>query len=109
MQADQFSKFFAGWTNFNHFETVADTERRLDAAGFDDIDVSLVSSPVLFHSPEAFSEFVAAVCLRHHLERLPSDARDAFLAQITNDALSDAPPLTLDYWRLNIAARRPRA
>jgi trans-aconitate 2-methyltransferase len=109
MHADQFSEYFSGWTNFNHFETVADTERRLDRVGFDDLDVSLVSSPVTFNSPDAFSEFVAAVCLRHHLERLPGDARDAFLARITNDSVDDDVPLTLDYWRLNIAARRPQA
>ncbi|MFL6278647.1 MAG: class I SAM-dependent methyltransferase [Vicinamibacterales bacterium] len=108
MHADPFRQYFSGWSNFNHFETVADTERRLDRAGFDDIVVSLVSSPVTFNSPEAFSEFVAAVCLRHHLERLPVDARAAFMARITSDAVHDTVPLTLDYWRLNIAARRPR-
>jgi trans-aconitate 2-methyltransferase len=106
MHVDQFRTYFSSWTDFNHFETVADTERRLDGAGFHDIDVSLVSSPVTFNGPDAFSEFVAAVCLRHHLERLPMDARDAFLDRITNDAVRDDPPLTLDYWRLNIAARR---
>jgi trans-aconitate 2-methyltransferase len=109
MHADPFRRHFSGWTDFNHFENVADTERRLDGAGFHDIDVSLVSSPVTFNSPDAFSEFVAAVCLRHHLERLPVDTRAEFMARITNDAVDDDVPLTLDYWRLNIAARRAQA
>jgi len=109
MHADQFRQHFSGWTNFNHFENVADTERRLDRAGFEHIDVSLVSSPVRFNSADAFSEFVAAVCLRHHLERLPVDARAEFMGHITNDAIADDVPLTLDYWRLNIAARKSQA
>ena len=109
MQSDAYREHFCGWTNFNHFENVADTEQRLHRAGFDDLDVSLVSSPVTFDTPAAFNEFVAAVCLRHHLDRLPEGARDGFMGQITADARHDEPPLTLDYWRLNIAARKARA
>jgi trans-aconitate 2-methyltransferase len=109
MQSDEYRDHFIGWTNFNHFENVADTERRLLRAGFTDIDVSLVSSPVIFDTPSAFSEFAAAVCLRHHLDRLPAGARDGFMTQITDQARDDDPPLTLDYWRLNIAARKGRA
>jgi hypothetical protein len=49
------------------------------------------------------------VCLRHHLDRLPVENRDEFMRRITDEATADDPPLTLDYWRLNIAARRGRA
>ena len=109
MHSDPYRDRFVGWTNFNHFEDVTETERRLSRAGFVEIEVSLVSSPVTFETPDAFSEFVAAVCLRHHLDRLPAGARDGFLEQITDQAGDDDPPLTLDYWRLNIAARKARA
>jgi trans-aconitate 2-methyltransferase len=109
MRSDQYCPHFGGWKDFNHFENVADTERRLRDAGFSDIEVSLVSSPVTFDTPAAFEEFVGAVCLRHHLYRLPAAARGGFLTQITDQARKDAPPLTLDYWRLNIAARKARA
>jgi trans-aconitate 2-methyltransferase len=109
MHSDQYRDHFGNWNDFNHFENVADTEQRLRHAGFDDIDVSLVSSPVTFDTPAAFEEFVAAVCLRHHLDRLPAEARDGFLTQMTDQAREDDPPLTLDYWRLNIAARKVRA
>ncbi len=109
MQSDEYRDHFIGSTNSNHFENVADTERRLRDVGFDEIDVSLVSSPVSFVTPGAFKEFVAAVCLRHHLDRLPVDTRDRFMNQVTEQALGDHPPLTLDYWRLNIAARKGRA
>ncbi len=109
MHSHEYREHFDGWKDFNHFENVADTERRLRNAGFNDIDVSLVSSPVTFDTPGAFKEFVAAVCLRHHLDRLPSGDRHGFLTTITDQARDDDPPLTLDYWRLNIAARRARA
>ena len=79
-------------------------------AGFEDIDVSLVMSPVTFERPETFTEFVAAVCLRHHLDRLPdAGERDQFMERITDEAAADDPPWTLDYWRLNISARKGRA
>ena len=109
MHSDEYRDHFGGWKDFNHFENVADTERRLRNAGFNDLDVALVSSPVTFDTPGAFKEFVAAVCLRHHLDRLPSGDRDGFLTTITDQARQDDPPLTLDYWRLNIAARKARA
>jgi hypothetical protein len=54
-----------------------------------------------------FAEFIGAVCLRHELERLPGNLRDPFIAELTDRAGHDDPPLTLDYWRLNIAARKP--
>ena len=109
MQSDDYNGYFAGWRNFNHFENIADTRFRLERAGFDGIDVSLVSSPVTFDTPAAFTEFTAAVCLRHHLDRLPLETRDIFMERITNAAMGDDPPLTLDYWRLNIAARKAAA
>jgi trans-aconitate 2-methyltransferase len=41
--------------------------------------------------------------------RLPVETRPRFLSEITSQAASDNPPLTLDYWRLNIAARKSGA
>jgi trans-aconitate 2-methyltransferase len=108
MESATYRQYFSGWKSFTHFENVAETERRLTRAGFDEIDVSLVRSPVTFETPDRFSEFTASVCLRHHLDRLPAGARDGFMARITRDAVHDDPPLTLDYWRLNMAARKAR-
>ena len=109
MRSPAYAPFFTTWSSPNHFENVADTEQRLARAGFEDIDVTLVVSPVTFDHAELFTEFVAAVCLRHHLDRLPVENRDEFMQRITDQATADDPPLTLDYWRLNIAARRGRA
>lgn len=109
MDSPPYQRYFSGWTNFNHFENVHDTERRLVRAGFIDIDVSLVSSPVPFKDAESFTEFVAAVCLRHHLDRLPAGDREPFLRRIVEQSADDDAPLTLDYWRLNIFGRKPGA
>jgi trans-aconitate 2-methyltransferase len=109
MRSTDYERYFSGWCDFNHFENVPDTEDRLARVGFTDIVVTLVASPVPFERPEQFSEFVAAVCLRHHLDRLPVEGRDGFMRRMTDQALQDDPPLTLDYWRLNIQARKAAA
>jgi trans-aconitate 2-methyltransferase len=110
MHSPVYARYFAAWSSPNHFENVADTEQRLARAGFEEIDVSLVASPVTFDRRAAFTEFAAAVCLRHQLDRLPTPGdRDEFMQRITDEATADDPPLTLDYWRLNISARKGRA
>ena len=109
MGSPEYARFYESWSQPNHFENVRDTEARLERAGFKDVDVTLVPAPVPFERPEAYSEFVAAVCLRHQLDRLPFGARTPFMNRITDEAQADDPPLTLDYWRLNITARKAGA
>lgn len=109
MESPKYARCYESWSQPNHFESVADTEARLARAGFADIDVTLVPAPVPFDGPEAYAEFVAAVCLRHQLDRLPFDDRAPFMDRITSEAMADNPPLTLDYWRLNITARKADA
>lgn len=109
MRSQQYAPFFTSWSEPHHFENVADTERRLKGAGFERIDVSLVFAPVPFEQPDAFAEFVAAVCLRHQMDSLPVEDRDGFVTRVTEEAIADDPPLTLDYWRLNISARKAGA
>ena len=106
MHSPRYEEYFRSWAEPFHFENTLDTEGRLSRAGFVEIDVSLVPAPVSFDQPERYSEFVAAVCLRHQLHRLPHAERDRFMSRLTDQALKDDPPLTLDYWRLNIAARK---
>ena len=43
-----------------------------------------------------------------HLALLPEPSlKQAFIDQVTALAANEAVPFTLDYWRLNIRARKP--
>jgi len=101
-----FRDFFHGWTNPWNFETVEATEIRLRTTGFVDVRVSLEAAQTPFRSVGEYAEFVTTVCLRHHLDRLPQELREPFVDELAEAAAGDDPPLTLDYWRLNIDARK---
>jgi trans-aconitate 2-methyltransferase len=97
---------FRDWRDPWTFAGVDDTRTRLAAAGFVASDVWLEAAPTPFDSAASFADFVSTVCLRHHLVRLPAGDRDLFVERLTTAAASDDPPFTLDYWRLNIDARK---
>ncbi len=103
----RFVRFFEGWSAPWYYADEETTRGRLAATGFEDIHVSLEPAPVAFESPSEFSEFIATVCIRPHLARLPLEDRASFTSELTMRATADPEPLTLDYWRLNISARRP--
>jgi trans-aconitate 2-methyltransferase len=102
-----FAQHFLEWTPPGNYADVESTRRRLESAGFVDVSVWLEAAPTSFSNHSEFQDFVATVCLREHLARLPPADRPAFMREITMQAAADAPPFTLDYWRLNIDARRP--
>ena len=107
MNERRFCSYFHDWVEPTNFADVESTKRRLAAAGFAEIDVWLEAAPTPFESAEAYQQFIATVCVRLQLARLPLDERRAFLRQLTLEAAEDTPPFTLDYCRLNISARRP--
>jgi trans-aconitate methyltransferase len=106
MDSPAFGPFFGEWSDPWHFAGVADTRRRLRQAGFEAIDVSLEPAPTTLPDAGAFREFISCVCVRHHIDRLPPDVRPVFVSALAEQAASDDPPFTLDYWRLNLAARK---
>lgn len=91
-----------GWLGASHFETPMDTVRRLDAAGFVDIDCWLTDEPTRFEAGEPFETFLRTVILGPHVQRLPDGERDAFVREVA----SRLPEPVVDYVRLNIKARR---
>ena len=107
MQEPRFARYFEEWVEPTYFADVETTRRRLRSVGFTDVDVSLEPAPTTFDSPDDFREFIANVCLRHQGSRLPRAEWQTFLRELTVAAAGDTPPFTLDYWRLNIAGRRP--
>ena len=78
------------------------TTRRLEAAGYVDIECWLSDEPTRFEPGEPFETFLRTVILGAHLERLAADEHDAFVRAVA-DALDE--PI-IDYVRLNITARR---
>jgi trans-aconitate 2-methyltransferase len=97
-----FAPHLRDWSDPWNYAGPAETGRRLAAAGFDEIDVWLQPWPV--HPPEPL-EYLRTVCLGHHLQALPADLRDRYVETVAGRCAS---PLTLDYVRLNIDARRPQ-
>ncbi|HVL30722.1 MAG TPA: methyltransferase domain-containing protein [Solirubrobacteraceae bacterium] len=91
---------FAGWARPWNFAGPEATERRLVAAGFEDVRCWLQPWPVQPDEPRAYLE---TVCLGPHLERLAPAEREPYLDAVMA-RLGEAP--TLDYVRLNIVARR---
>jgi hypothetical protein len=77
--------------------------------GFSVVDTSLEAAPVDLVNGQAYGEFVSVVCIRHHLDRLPLALREPFVNELTERAARDSPPFVLDYWRLNIDARKAEA
>lgn len=80
------------------FAGAEETEARLRAAGFEQVRCWLEPWPVTPPEPEAFTR---TVCLVAHLDLLPAELHDDFVAEIL---ASTEDPLTLDYVRLNIEA-----
>jgi trans-aconitate 2-methyltransferase len=91
-----------GWLGPAHYETPLATTRRLDAAGFVDIECWLTDEPTRFEPGEPFETYLRTVILGAHLERLPPTDQDAFVRDV---ATRVGEPL-VDYVRLNILARR---
>ena len=107
MTEPPFRDHFTGWRDPWEFAEVATTTERLDRAGVTAIDVALVAAPTSFPDRESYRDFLACVCVREHLQRLPQDLQARFLDDLADGAATDDPPYTLDYWRLNILARKP--
>ena len=108
MHAAPFSSYFAGWPGPWEFADAEATADRLRAAGFTGVDTNLEAAPTTLASEADYREFVTTVIYHPHLERLPSaDLKRAFIDRVTALAAQDDLPFTLDYWRLNMQARKP--
>jgi trans-aconitate methyltransferase len=105
-----FAPHFTQWSNPWEFADAQTAARRLADAGFEEIQTSIEQSPVVFPDAPTFRTFVTNVICRPHLACLPDAAtKDAFIDRLTQLAANDNPPFELDYWRLNLSARRPRS
>jgi trans-aconitate 2-methyltransferase len=93
-----YAEYLEGIEGLWNYAGTEETEARLRAAGFTEVRCWLEPWPVDPPEPEVFAR---TVCLGAHVERLPEDLRDRFVA----DVLATQPsPLRLEYVRLNIEA-----
>jgi trans-aconitate 2-methyltransferase len=95
---DPYAASFAGWSGPWNFQTAADTEARLAAAGFARARCWTEQVSVV---PERPAEYLRTVMLGAHLPRLAPGLREPFVDAV---AARLARPLRLDYVRLNIDA-----
>ncbi len=109
MHAKPFAPYFGQWPGPWEFANAETTAERLQRAGFVAIDTSLEEAPTTLATEADYREFVTTVIYHPHLERLPGPAlKQAFIDRVTALSARQDPPFTLDYWRLNIHAQRPR-
>lgn len=102
----EYAPYFVDWEDPWHFATSEQTSARLRHVGFENVDVGLEPAETPFPDTSSYEAFITTVCMRHHLARLPERLREPFIHELGLAAAADDPPLTLDYWRLNIDGRR---
>jgi len=108
IDSPEFRDYFIQWKDPWNYAGPEATAARLSNAGFVDISTNLESSPVRFDDAASFAEFITTVICRPHVACLTDEsARHAFIDSLTRDAAADDPPFELDYWRLNMRARKP--
>jgi trans-aconitate 2-methyltransferase len=108
MAAPRYASHFSGWRDPWEFADADTAAARLRAAGFVAVETTMEYTPVIQPDAKAFADFVGPVICRPHLARLPDEtSRKEFMQAITELAAKDDPPFELDYWRLNMAARKP--
>lgn len=95
-------EFFDGWRRPMRYETAEATAARLHASGFTDVRCWLEPNPV---TPDDPHEYLSTIILGAHTDRLPLDRRSAFVEEVVAEMPA---PVTIDYVRLNIDARKPR-
>jgi trans-aconitate methyltransferase len=104
MAKPRLAPFFADWSNPWEFSSPEAAAERLRAAGFVAVKAWLESTPMSWPDATVYKEYLATVVLRTYLARIPdADLRADFLDEL---ARLD-PTFTLDYWRLNLSARKP--
>jgi trans-aconitate 2-methyltransferase len=108
MAAPPYAPFFAGWPGPWEFADDVTTADRLRAAGFVNVVTDLEAAPTVLPDAPTYHDYLRDVIFGAHLVRLPNDdLRRAFIDALTSAGATDDPPYSLDYWRLNMSAKRP--
>jgi trans-aconitate 2-methyltransferase len=97
----EFAETFRGFERPSFFATAEETAARLERSGFVDVRCRLTPSPV---APEDPIAYLVTISLRDHVRRLDADRGRQFAERVVGRL---PKPVTIDYVRLDIDARRP--
>lgn len=107
IRCPEYREFFTGWRRTTHYESAETFEDNMRRAGFVDIKIWLEQAPARLADAEEFKQYLATVTLREHTDRITDPIlRQRFLDQLALKASQDDPPFVMDYWRLNMSAKR---
>jgi len=95
---EPYAQYLRGVEKIWNYAAPEETEERLRNAGFSDVRCWLQPWPVVPPEPEVYAK---TICLGAHVERLPADLRDQYVADVLS---AQDEPLRLDHVRLNIEA-----
>jgi trans-aconitate 2-methyltransferase len=98
---EPFARQLEGFEPIWNFSSAEDAQRRLRSAGFEDVECWLERKPV---TPEDPFDYVTTSALGPITALLPDSDAHAFAEAVVEGL---GTPLTLEYVRLNILARRP--
>ena len=108
MSGPEFGRYFSDWTEPWVYEDDVTTLSQLTTAGFTDVNTWLEEQPTDMGDAETYRQYVRTVIFREHLAKLPDEqTRSSFVEALVDHAAQEQPPFVLDYWRLNMNARRP--
>jgi trans-aconitate methyltransferase len=108
MDCPEYRPFFAGWTRSTHYEAPETFQDNMGRAGFVDVQIWLEAAPSRLPGEQDYKDFLATVTLREHSARITDPIlRQRFVDELARRASQDDPPFTMDYWRLNMSARKP--
>lgn len=109
MAREPFNRYMKDFQDRREYADEVATRERLRNAGFEEVRVWTEAAPATFPTPERFKEFIGAVNMHKYVGHIQDPAIvKHFLDELTTAAAGDDPPYTLDYWRMNISARKPQ-
>jgi trans-aconitate methyltransferase len=107
MSDARLAPFFRDWKNPWNYSSAEKTAERLRAAGFTEVETGLEETPINFDGADDFRQFARTVVVRPYLAAISDEARrEELLDALVAQAAVDAPPFTLDYWRLNLRGKK---
>jgi trans-aconitate 2-methyltransferase len=106
MEEEHYLDYFVGWHDGKYYADARTTARRLQAAGFEEVETWLHDEVTAFDSVDELARFLGTIVLGGHLEMLPQEERGPFAAAVAEKVVAVDGRPALDYVRLNIVARR---